>query len=190
MAELSTDCLTVFPHSTCWIYYVAPFVGSSIAVFIYQTLKWFSYETVVEGQDSDDRQLLIRDSAGRLTGFVEDLAANDVARAVEEVPRAVADISSGVQHVSSVVEGIAEKLEDIPLTQGPNKLVRNSTFLTRTESQTAGIGYFRVDRTSKDQQGVPALDERKAIEKYVASSFDLRSPTEPVNAGGRTRYSW
>jgi hypothetical protein len=83
--------------SSCWIFYTAPFVGALLATGLYKILKWSKYESVVEGQDGDNRHLLIRNKAGDLAGFVEEV---DEETAQPHLDR-VLEGGAGLEHTGS-----------------------------------------------------------------------------------------
>jgi len=70
---LGPDVIAAKFEGSCWIFYTAPFVGALVATGLYKILKWSRYESVVEGQDSDNRHMLIRNHEGELAGFVEEV---------------------------------------------------------------------------------------------------------------------
>ncbi|KAK0543426.1 Aquaporin-1 [Tilletia horrida] len=76
---LGPDVIAASFEGSTWIYYAGPYVGAIIAFSIYWLLKFFNYQTAVEGQDSDDTALLLRDADGQLTGAVEKVDASEAA---------------------------------------------------------------------------------------------------------------
>lgn len=70
---LHESAVVLIDLSSCWIFYTAPFVGALLATGLYKILKWSRYETAVEGQDGDNRHMLIRTKEGELAGFVQEV---------------------------------------------------------------------------------------------------------------------
>lgn len=74
---LGPDVIAAKFAGTTWIYYTAPFVGALLATAVYKFLKYAQYETAVAGQDDDAIALVMKDEKGRITGFVDQIAAED-----------------------------------------------------------------------------------------------------------------
>ncbi|KAK0556134.1 Aquaporin-1 [Tilletia horrida] len=84
--SLGPDVIAAEFDGSAWIYYVGPYAGATLAFLLYWLLKFFNYQTAVEGQDGDDIHLLVRDKEGNLTGFVEQVAAVEVPDVVKMAP--------------------------------------------------------------------------------------------------------
>ncbi|KAK0520582.1 Aquaporin-1 [Tilletia horrida] len=84
--SLGPDVIASEFDGTAWIYYLAPYSGAFVAWAFYGLLKYFNYESAVEGQDGDDIHLLMRDKDGNLTGFVDQVAAADAPEIAKMAP--------------------------------------------------------------------------------------------------------
>ncbi|KAE8226407.1 hypothetical protein CF319_g999 [Tilletia indica] len=84
--SLGPDVIASTFDGTAWIYYAAPYSGAVIAFVFYWLLKYFNYQSAVEGQDGDDIHLLMRDKDGNLTGFVDQVAAADAPEIAKMAP--------------------------------------------------------------------------------------------------------
>lgn len=84
---LGPDVIAGKWQGSTWIYYTAPFVGTLLAALVYKILKYAQYETAVEGQDDDAMKLIMRDDKGRVTGMVDQVAADDQPEELAKVQR-------------------------------------------------------------------------------------------------------
>ena len=84
---LGPDVIAGKWQGSTWIYYTAPFVGTLLAALVYKILKYAQYETAVEGQDDDAMKLIMKDDKGRVTGMVDQVAADDQPEKLAKVQR-------------------------------------------------------------------------------------------------------
>ena len=111
---LGPDVIAAKFAGTTWIYYTAPFVGALLATGVYKFLKYAQYETAVAGQDDDAIALVMKDEKGNITGFVDQIAAEDTPEHLKK--------ASSTPHVSPTPSMADLHAPDAEAAAGPTSM--------------------------------------------------------------------
>ncbi|EPQ30384.1 uncharacterized protein PFL1_01910 [Pseudozyma flocculosa PF-1] len=103
-----------------WIYWIAPYAAAIFTSGFYILLKYVQYESVNEGQDSDESKQVLRDASGTIVGVLDSVPThefhyiNEATVEQGQAPNAVTDnarSSFGARSAGEPVERIRSRSE-------------------------------------------------------------------------------